>query len=417
MFRDMQRKVKSVLENLGHRFKASSLCSKLFFVFSWIRHKRISDAAFHFLLPPPGNGNIGDQAMIESFINYVGNDCVLIVEDESSFKQKNQISPEPKLIEIPHLINGNLIQNLVAIISILKISHKMKSFSVIGADIMDGVYGIKVSLNRLFLLRVINFLNIDSRITGFSWSPNANPLCTKLVRIISEETKLCVRDPKSLQRLKTHQILTVTEAADIVFSDESVDTSPVTEMWVSSSTKPIVAVNISGLGVCVRNEYLQHIQQYKIIIECLQKKGFRILILPHVFRIEDGDLETSSDLFRASCRSEDLLITEPLSPAQERQLFRAVSFVITGRMHIAILALSVGCPVIALETMGKVQGLFELFDLGKYCLDRNLEFADEVIHVIGMLEKEYSSVCKLIQKKIPEIRQLSFQNFADLDLV
>jgi polysaccharide pyruvyl transferase WcaK-like protein len=160
----------------------------------------------------------------------------------------------------------------------------------------------------------------------------------------------------------------------------------------------------------------EYIQQYKLIVHYLHSKGFRILVLPHVFRTGDGDLEVSDDLFSSSCRFDDLLITEPLSPAQERKLFRAVAFAITGRMHVAILSLSAGTPVIALETMGKVQGLFDLFDLRDYCLERSVGFGNEVIHRIELLEKDYLSVCELIQDRIPEMRKLSLLNFADLDL-
>ena len=88
MFRGMPRRVKGALRNLEFHFKASSWCSKLFFVFTITRPRRISDNAFHFLLPAPGNGNVGDQAMAESFINYVGHNCVLIVEDQNYFRQK-----------------------------------------------------------------------------------------------------------------------------------------------------------------------------------------------------------------------------------------------------------------------------------------------------------------------------------------
>jgi hypothetical protein len=86
-------------------------------------------------------------------------------------------------------------------------------------------------------------------------------------------------------------------------------------------------------------------------------------------------------------------------------------------MHIAILALNTGTPVIALETMGKVQGLFALLDLEEYCIDRNVDFSNEVIHRIKLLEKEYSSVCESIKAKIPELRQRSLVNFSDLDLI
>jgi polysaccharide pyruvyl transferase WcaK-like protein len=412
----MEQKARSTLHNLELRLKASSWCSKFFFVFSLIRPRHKSDEAYHFLLPVLGTRNIGDQAMVESFINHVGRDCVLIVEDQAIFKEDNKISPEPRFFEIPHLIYGNLLQNVVALISILRISHKMKSFSVIGADMMDGVYSQKQSINRLFLLRVINSLGINSRITGFSWAPNAKTLPTKLLRIISDKTKLFVRDPKSVQRLKDQNINAVFEAADLVFSDESVDFAPGIESWITASPKPIVTVNISGLGLKKRDAYFKHIEQYKPIVEYLKMNGFRLVILPHAYQIGDGDIEISIDLFKSSCRSEDLLITEPLSPAQERQLFRSVSFVITGKMHVAILALNTGTPVIARETItGKVQGLFALINLEKYCIDRNVDFSDEVIDCIKLLEIEYLQVCELIRVKIPELRQKSLLNFTDLN--
>jgi len=352
--------------------------------------------------------------MVESFINQVGGDCVLIVEDLENFRRQNFIRPEPKLIEIPHIIHGNVLQNFIALISILKINHKIKSLSVVGADIVDGAYSIRLSINRLFLLRVINSLQINSRITGFSWSDNANPRLSRLIRIISKETQLCVRDPQSAQRLRDKKVVRISEVTDLVFSDDTQAGSPLVDRWISSSTKPVAVVNISGLGVQEGEQYRNHIQEYGQIVNFLHTKGFRILILPHVFRVESGDLEVSNDLFVEYCSSEDLSISEPLSPAQERRLFKNVDFVITGRMHIAILALSVGRPVIALETMGKVQGLFELFNIAGYCIDSNVTFAKKVIDAITRLDKEYPSVCKAIEHTMPEIRQKSLLNFAGL---
>jgi polysaccharide pyruvyl transferase WcaK-like protein len=84
-------------------------------------------------------------------------------------------------------------------------------------------------------------------------------------------------------------------------------------------------------------------------------------------------------------------------------------------MHVAILALNMGVPAIAIETMGKVQGLYAMFNLEKYCIDRTANFSNEVIQRIDLLEKEYSPVCRLIQVAIPEVRRLSNINFADLN--
>jgi hypothetical protein len=64
--------------------------------------------------------------------------------------------------------------------------------------------------------------------------------------------------------------------------------------------------------------------------------------------------------------------------------------------------------------MGKVQGLFELFNLSEYCIDSNVTFAKKVIDAITRLDKEYPSVCKAIEHTMPEIRQKSLLNFAGL---
>jgi polysaccharide pyruvyl transferase WcaK-like protein len=410
----MRLRLRNLAQSLEFAAKASYWLSRMLIVLSLIRPRLSSDGASHFLLPSVGNGNIGDQAMVESFINYVGvGDCILIVEDAADFRKDNNIFPEPRIIEIPHLIHGNFIQQFFALISILRISNKVKSLSVIGADIMDGVYSQKQSINRLFLLRVFNSLEIDTRITGFSWAPNARALPIKLLRIISNKTKLYVRDPKSVQRLHEQNIFQVYQVADLVFSDLSLDGAPDIDRWTSTSTKPIVVVNISGLGLKDTQLYLKHIRQYQLIVEYLRINGFRLLVLPHVFG-GGGDTKISDDLFDSTCGSEDLLITDPLSPAQERHLFQSVSFVITGRMHIAILALNMGIPVIALETMGKVMGLFEVFNLEDYCIDKNLDFSAEVIHRIKQLENDQPSISQLISAKIPDLRKLSLINFTDL---
>jgi colanic acid/amylovoran biosynthesis protein len=413
----MKRKVKELLASFEFSMKSGFWYSRMLVFFSFFARKHSPKNTYHFLLPPPGNGNVGDQAMVDSFINHLGIECVLIVEDKHKFKSTNRFLPESKIVEIPNLIFGTFFQNMSAIYTLLKLSREMKSFSVIGADVMDGYYNVRESVNRLFLLRVINLLGIETRITGFSWSPNAKDAATDLLRKISTQTKLCVRDPNSVRRLNSLRISTVTEVADLVFADDSLEFAANIQSWLDSSDKPFVTVNISGLGVQQNGEYSAHVSQYKLVVDALRIKGYRILILPHVFRVGDGDLKVSADLFETSCTSEDLLIIEPLTPAQERQMLKAASFVITGRMHVSILALSVGKPVIALETAGKVQGLFDLFELGNYCLVRTTEFGEETVQMINLLEQEYSTVCQLIQKKIPEIRQLSLLNFTGMDLL
>lgn len=413
VLRAIKRGALNYLSRVEYSFKASRISGIFFYLLRFVGTNQ-SYEKIHYLLPHPGNGNLGDQAMVESFINYFNGNCILIVEDEVRFKLTNRIIPEPRCLEIPNLIFGNALQSFIAMVKFVRISGQMKSFSVIGADVMDGVYNLRESVNRLFLLRIINSIGIDSRITGFSWSPDALPITTRLMRIISETTKLCVRDPRSVGRLKHAGISSVVEVADLVFADNSVSDSILIESWEAASCKPTVIVNISGLRLNQEKNPAQHLDEYKTIVKYLHSQGYRILILPHVFRVGDGDIEISQALYDSSCNPDDMLITEPFSPSEERRLLRNVYFVITGRMHIAVLALNTGKPVIALETMGKVQGLFELFGIEPYCVFQEGEFSKGVIERIDWLSYQYSSVSAQVSYKRSHVKELSQRNFIGL---
>ena len=406
--------LKSLIRKLEHTIRASKWFFRLISLMLIFRPSSFEKDSSHFILPHPGNGNIGDQAMLDSIVNFLGNECVLIVENKSKFSQVNKLSEQIEIVEIPNLIYGNFFRSIIGIFHFLRISNKIKTFSMIGADVMDGRYNCRASINRLILLRFVNALKIDSRITGFSWSEHANPLTLKLLQSISSSTQLYVRDPVSARRLRESGISSITEVTDLAFYDKKLTNFSDVEQWVSSSIKPIVLVNISGLGLKDNNAFANHVSQYIYIVNFLRNKGYRILVIPHVFRKIDGDLEVSKLLFDGACTLEDFLIQKPFTPAQERHLLLQVSFVITGRMHVAVIALSSGKPAIGVETMGKVKGLFDLFNLGEYCVERSEDFGTTVVTRIELLQTEYSKVCASIDVTLPEIRRKSALNFSGL---
>ena len=406
--------LKSLIRKLEYSIRASNWFFHLLSLLLIFKPRRIENGARHFVLPHPGNGNIGDKAMLDSMVNFFDRECVLIVENKSSFKKANLLSEEVEIVQIPDLIYGNFFRSLIAIVKFLKVSSRMKSFSMIGADVMDGHYNCRASINRLVLLRFASTLNIDSRITGFSWSQHANPLTLKLLQSIASSTGIYVRDPGSAQRLRESGLTSISEVADLAFHDTTQADFPEVENWVSTSVKPIVLMNISGLGLRDSKSFSNHINQYTLIVNSLHKYGYRILLVPHVFRKIDGDLEVSDHLYRDACNSEDFLIREPFTPAQERRLFSHASFAITGRMHVAVIALSSGKPAIAIETMGKVSGLFDLFNLNEYCVERHENFGASVLARIELLETELSRVCAGINESLPAVRRKSALNFTGL---
>jgi polysaccharide pyruvyl transferase WcaK-like protein len=337
------------------------------------------------------------------------------------FKFRNYQTNQEKLklliksiLEIPKLIYGGFFGNFFALLKLAKYRNQMKSLSLIGADVMDGCYNLRASVNRLFLLQIMNSVNVPTRVTGFSWSANPKQSPQSLIKNISGETKLLVRDSKSADRLRAFGISEITECADLAFSDQSEEPSNPVSEWIDSDKRAFVGINISGLGSAFNAQTQSQIDEYVKIVKHTKNLGYRVLVIPHVFRAMDGDLEVSRDLFRFACDDKDYLISEIFTPAQERNFIRKASFLVTGRMHVAIIGLSVGVPSIALETMGKIEGLFELFDNRRYCIARNVGFSREVMIRIDELHQNHEQAARKIEKYLPSVRALSSRNFENL---
>jgi polysaccharide pyruvyl transferase WcaK-like protein len=231
---------------------------------------------------------------------------------------------------------------------------------------------------------------------------------------ISGKTKLLVRDPRSAERLRASGVFKIIDSADIVFSDQNEELLKPVEQWMDSNDKPIVGINISGLGEAFNAQSQAQLGEYTKIVKHVKALGYRVLLIPHVFWITDGDFEVSQHLFRSACEDGDFLIVEIFTPAQERKFLQKVNFLVTARMHAAIIALSVGVPVIALETMGKVEGLFDLFGDKSYCIARKNGFSDKVNNRIDYLHENLDKAMREVESRLPSIKALSSRNFEGL---
>ena len=374
---------------------------------------RYSFEKYPFLIPPPGNGNIGDQAMCDAFCEYYKGICVLVVENKNTFILPKAYKDKIKVIEIPNLIDAGFIRNLIAIFKLVRYSNQMSALSVIGADIIDGSYYLKESVNRLFILRLLANLNVKTRILGFSWSEKPEEISTHMLKGVSRETKLLVRDPISLARLLDAGVEPLTLCSDLVFSDLTTEEHGTIQAWIDKSKKPFVVVNISGLSKNSSGDSTVEKYEYSQIISYLHDLSYRIMIMPHVFREKNGDTRIAKELFDLSCNPDDLHIEDRFTPANERLIMKSAEFLVTGRMHPAVIALSVGTPVIALETRGKVLGLMSQFNLENLCVRRNLSFSKVVCEKIKYVKKNQIQISQQINSILPKIQELSKKNYTD----
>lgn len=372
-------------------------------------------ATSHVLLAATGGGNIGDQAMFESYIQNVEGRVVVIVSDTTSLTVPESEGSRVEVLEIPSLIKGLPFLRLIGTAALLSQLKLAKSYSVIGADIMDGVYSPEQSLARLSTVNCALLLGVDARILGFSWSPAARPTAKEAMRRLDNRAAIFARDPRSLERLIADGVSNAVVAADIVFSHRTECPKAELSDWIQGQKnvgRRIAVVNVSGLISAKVN--LEH--DYVEIVRHLKEIGYSIIILPHVIRHGDDDLAAILDLTRNNLITSQgsFVVRELLAPSEVKALVKDVDFVLTGRMHLAVIALSMGVPTVTLGTQGKVEGLYAMFGLEELCIQPVVGMSATCARIVDLLASHPYEVIHRIEAVLPEVLHLSGVNFGGI---
>ncbi|HEX5858132.1 MAG TPA: polysaccharide pyruvyl transferase family protein, partial [Microbacterium sp.] len=258
------------------------------------------------------------------------------------------------------------------------------TISIVGADIMDGVYVLRPSLRRSSLAAAAARAGFDTTVLGFSWNGAApRPAWASLRRAGAAGARLLLRDPASEARVRRAGIDGAVETADIVFTDDRLDAADAARVLAPVSG-PYVLVNASGLIA----RTLDQVPEYTAVIEHFRARGLHVVLLPHVVRATADDLTACRAVFtavdrRAIDRPGVTLVEEVLAPSTIRAMAKGASLTVTGRMHLAVMSLSQGIPSITLATQGKVEGLMKLFGWPELCIAPRPGMAEDIIRVAG----------------------------------
>ncbi|GLI26192.1 hypothetical protein ARHIZOSPH14_04340 [Agromyces rhizosphaerae] len=342
------------------------------------------------LLGPPGRGNIGDQALVEAFCENVTGPVVVVVRASGDVEVPAQLSTRVRVEVLPGLLYGGARSHARDAARLGRLLADASSFSVVGADIMDGAYAHRASIARANLAARASRAGIDSRILGFSWNDAPHPGALAAVRRASRSgVRLLARDPVSASRLAEAGVPT-DETADIVFSARTTD-SRVADRVVERVGDDFAIVNASGL-VAGDHDQLDDLEG---VVDRLRAGGRGVLILPHVSRPGGDDIAVCRELAArvdAGVLGGDrppsgvLLIDRLVSPAEIRGLARRARLTVTGRMHLAIMSIMHGVPAVTVSTQGKVEGLMERTGTPGLCIAPGPGFGDRVHAALDAIE-------------------------------
>lgn len=375
-----------------------------------LRRSRRHDAPAHVLLGPTGGGNIGDQAMFEAYLQHVdgpvvlfaaGPDALVVPETEwhrVTIRSSLGFDYAPPVARLPYSVGM-----AIAVSS-------ARSFSVIGADLMDGSYNPATSLARLSALWMAAKCGTPSILLGCSWAETATPTCVAaLLRANSAGSELNLRDEVSLQRVVSLGVSAARLTADVAFSLTSMAEIPDAESFAAAAKargRRVALVNASGLV----GQRMSQTAEYVTIVQELKRHGFAVILLPHVIRSTDDDLSECSGVFQAVGSEDVFLVRATLRPGAVRSLCAEADLVVTGRMHLAVLALSQGVLAITLGTHGKVEGMYRHFGALDYAIEPIPGFG---LQIAGLIESAINQDPGW-REYLPRVRDLAARNFSSI---
>jgi colanic acid/amylovoran biosynthesis protein len=368
--------------------------------------KDSSRPQFSVLIPAPGGGNIGDQAMLESFLKNVDGHKLIIKTNANTIDIPAKYAANVQVIEMPGLIYGHLIKFVKDFLKLQTLMSSTRALYVIGADIMDGGYNKNASALRSYIAYFFAKNNIPARIFGFSWNSSPDPLALSAIKkAASHGVVLCARDPLSFERLEKAGVQNIRQVADMVFANESTQTDGIEDILDFCANKKIAIVNASGL--IAKN--IDQLNEYSKIINKLTDKGYTIVLLPHVIRPGANDLPICQALSKKY--PDAFLVERLLQPDQVKRLAQEAKIVVTGRMHLSIMSLNQLVPSIVLSTQGKVDGLMALFEVKELSVEPVQNFGTKVSDLIEQIDARYNDYKSSLSRNISLVRSLSARNF------
>lgn len=377
-----------------------------------VRRLRRREAEAHVLLVAPGMGNIGDQAMVESYLHNVQGPKILIARRLDDAR----VDPDRADVEvkvIPRILYFSLRDFAHGVISLFTTMRDARSFSVIGADIMDGAYNDSASARRFYLASAAATVGVPARILGFSWNQHPSWRAARAVGHASPRLTLCARDPESASRLRPATRAHVREVVDLAFA-LPVEASVFQDLtWVEdevSSGRPVVAVNLNSL---VERQTSQ-VGSFSRLSAYLIDRGWSVIAIPHDPRHDPSDHDLAMSLREMVDSSHCRVSIEGLSPQQVKSIVSRASLVVSARMHLAILSLSTGTPTVSVSYQGKVEGLYRRFGMDANWVAPDEQF-DENLQKIGRrVARDADHYSEVVKSALPSIQAMAMENFAGL---
>lgn len=384
-----------------------------------------STTAFLFPADPRTlDGSIGDQAMLHVALmklKEAGATSVdIMVDGDAGERRALELGLNP--IRMPHLFE------YPAFVSELYGVKRYRQAVFMGADVLDGKYGLGTPVRLLIACDLMFRRGADAIFLGFSFNSKPDPRLARFFDALHPGIVLNARDASSLERLRKftkHTNMRLVADSAFLLQPGSPDALPPDLLsWLSttrSAGHTIVGVNFhpmlfkdgekDQLASAARN-------LARVLASVGPKQNVHWLLLPHDTRPNDGDHST---LAQVACELNSLgapffFQESTLSAELYKALAMMTDAIITGRMHLSIASLGSTTPVFCFTYQDKFEGLLKHFGMDGDLLSDPKALLYDVGNLGPKLDAfiaNRESLRAQIRTRLPDVKALAQQVFSE----
>lgn len=363
-------------------------------------------ASGNLLIASTGDRNMGDQAMLDAYVSAVRAPITVVAHPESRYRLPE--GAKANIVVIPGLLGRSGAEHDAALVAFAELASRHSTLSVTGADIVDGGYSRRTASTLWAIAGATAESGRDSRILGFSWRKGVDASVREVSRRATRAGVVAyVRDPFSAERAQNDGLSNVRSVADTAFT---LTNAPA---YSSPTESHEVLVNVSGLiakRVDLTSDYVD-------LVSWLVSAGYKVRLVAHVDSATTSDIAASDVIHRAlspDVRCHVVWDRELYFAEEIKQLAASARLVVTGRMHLSVLAMSVGVPALVLATQGKVDGLMSLVGLPDWCVDPVPGMATDLIGLIKKYNNNPEDFVSLLDSNLANVLASAALNFEGL---
>jgi colanic acid/amylovoran biosynthesis protein len=301
------------------------------------------------------------------------------------------------------------------------------ALDISGGDSFSDIYGLRRFVLVALRKRLALHLGTPLLLLPQTYGPFRDPRARSIARdILRRADRAWARDPESFQRLR--ELLGADfdparhlESVDVAFAlpaQRPEPWPPADRWWIQEG--PLVGLNVSGLlcndpAVANRLGLRADVMAATIaLIERLLADGVRVVLIPHARggSAESDDLACQQVLARMDPTGTRLRILPDGFGASETKWFIAnTDWMMGGRMHATIAALSSAVPVAGIAYSDKFAGVFQRCGVGDQALDARRLTTGDLVDAAWASWEQRGEVRHRLLREVPKVVAAAAEGF------